>query len=94
MLEGVSNSGKTKFIKRLSKIFPCEEYLQQHNSRFDADYRFNCSYDFTKVKPSFIVIDEGAYSALFDNADLGDTKEFFEGKGKCLQLKNVNTTGR
>ena len=55
-------------------IFPCEEYLQQHNSRFDADYRFNQNYDFAKTKPSFIIIDEGAYSALFDNADLGDTK--------------------
>ena len=39
-------------------------------------------------------MDEGASSALFDDADLGDSKAFFEGKGKALQLKNINSKGK
>ena len=44
-------------------------------------------YDNTTYNPSFVIINEGAYSSLFEKGDLGDTKEFMEGKGKALQMK-------
>ena len=75
------------------QIFPCEEYIQQNKSRFDVDYKENAAYDFHKFHPSFIVIDEGAYQALFEYGDIGDTKLFFEGKGKALQFKGITGKG-
>ena len=74
MIEGISNSGKTKFLERVMKIFPSVEYIQQHKSRFAADYKEGARYDHTKYHPSFIAIDEGAYSDLLDSGDIADAK--------------------
>ena len=75
------------------KIFPCVTYIQQHGSRFAADYKDGAKYNHIKYHPSFVIIDEGAYSDLLDHGDIADAKLFFEGKGKALQMKNVTTKG-
>jgi len=69
------------------KIFPCENYIQQHKSPFDADYKKTASYDVTRFKPCFILIDEGGFSSLLDNGDISDCKILLEGGGKALKLK-------
>ena len=93
MIEGISNSGKTKFLERLMKIFPSVEYVQQHGSRFAADYKDGAKYNHTRHHPSFVIVDEGAYSDIMDHGDIADAKLFFEGKGRALQMKNVTTKG-
>ena len=84
VIKGCTNSGKTKFMERLIKIFPCEQYIQQHKSNFSIDYSKSKSFDHMKYFPAFILIDEGAYSDLFDHGHIADTKRFFEGMGKAL----------
>ena len=74
MIEGISNSGKTKLLERLMLIFPCIAYVQQHGSRFAADYSDGQKYNHTKYHPSFIIVDEGAYSDFMDHGDLADAK--------------------
>ena len=93
MIHGRSNTGKSKFIERIMKIFPCVNYIYQHGSRFAADYKQGATYDHTRNHPSFVICDEGAYSDLLDHGDIADAKLFFEGKGKALQMKNVTTKG-
>ena len=66
------------------KIFPCEEYIQQHGSNFDVDYKKSASYEHNRYHPSFILINDVSYTDLFEKGDLADTKQFFEGKGKAL----------
>ena len=66
------------------EIFPCEEYIPQRNTHFEADYRKVASYDWTKHKASFVFFEEGAYENHFEGGYLGDTKVFFEGGGKAL----------
>ena len=84
VLKGVSNAGKSCFLDLLKEISPCEEYIQQHGSRFSIDYSLAATFDHTKYLPSFILVDEGAYSDLLDNGDLADAKDFFGGKGRAL----------
>ena len=55
-----------------------------NKSHFDIDYSKNSVENFTKFHPSFILIDEGAYGALFDWGDISDTLMFLEGKGKLI----------
>ena len=93
MIVGRSNSGKSRFLERLMKIFPSVQYIQQHRSRFAADYKDGATYDHTRHFPLWVIIDEGSYSDLLDNGAVEDCKLFFEGKGKALQLKNVTTRG-
>ena len=40
-----------------------------------------------------ILVDDGAFESLFKYGDLSDVKRWFEGKGKALQFKNINSTG-
>ena len=93
LIKGVSNSGKTEFLKRLLTIFPSEEYVQQNNSTFSIDYKLRAKYDFTKFYPSFIIVDEGAYNSFFVTGDLSDTKQLMEGKGCSLQQKGKTIDG-
>ena len=93
LIKGVSNAGKSKFLEKLMKLFPCENYVQQHNSPFDIDYRQQATYDHSRFKPSFILIDEGAFTALLENGAIEDAKLFFEGKGKALKTKHVTCAG-
>ena len=46
-----------------------------------------------RYKPSFIIVDEGAYSDLFEHGDIADAKRFFEGEGKALQTKGITGKG-
>ena len=80
MIEGDSNTGKTSFLDLLMKIFPRVTYIQQHGSRFAADYKHEAKYNHSKYHPSFIIIDEGAFSDLFEHGDIANAKLFFEGK--------------
>ena len=45
------------------------------------------SYDATRFKPTFILIDEGGFSSLLDNGDISDCKILLEGGGKAMKLK-------
>ena len=94
MIDGPSNTGKSRFLERLMKIFPSVEYIQQHGSRFAADYKDGAKYNHTRHHPSFVCVDEGAYSDLLDKGDIADAKMFFEGKGRALQHKNITCKGR
>jgi hypothetical protein len=89
----VTNAGKTKFLERLQLIFPCESYVQQHGSPFDIDYKQQATYDHSRFKPSFILIEEGSFSSLIDNGAIEDLKLFLEGKGKSLKTKHVTSSG-
>ena len=81
---GKSNTGKTQFLERWMKIFASIRYIQQHKSRFAADYKSGAVYDHTRQHPNFVVVEEGSYSDLFEHGDRDDTKLWFEGKGKAL----------
>ena len=63
-MEGVSNSGKTEFIDLIREIFPVEDFKQVVGSSFQVDYSERANYDFTRVHPCFVIIDEGAYPTL------------------------------
>ena len=39
------------------------------------------------------MVDEGAYGTFFVTGDLADTKRFFEGRGRSLQMKNKTCPG-
>ena len=93
LIKGVTNSGKSNFLDRLRRIFPCETYVQQHGSPFDIDYKQQASYDHSRFKPSFILVDEGAFTSLIDNGAIEDLKLFLEGKGKALKTKHVTSVG-
>ena len=75
-------------------IFPCEEFVQQHGSPFDIDYKKQANYDHSRFKPSFILIDEGAFTTLIDQGAIEDLKHFLGGNGRPLKIKNVTSTGR
>lgn len=93
VIKGVTNSGKSEFLDKLRRIFPCEAYVQQHGSPFDIDYKQQATYDHSRFKPSFILVDEGAFTSLIDNGAIEDLKLFLEGKGKALKTKHVTSTG-
>lgn len=44
-----------------------------------------------RYKASFVIVEEGGYEGLF--ANLADAKQFTEGQGRIIQLKNINSTG-
>ena len=94
LIHGITNAGKTKFLEKLQMIFPCEEFVQQHGSPFDIDYKKQASYDHTRFKPSFVLIDEGAFTTLIDQGAIKDLKHFLGGNGRPLKIKNVTSTGR
>ena len=74
LIEGLSNTGKSKFLKKLTEIFPCEKFIPLRGTHFEADYGKIASYDKTKYKASFITINEAAYEDHFENGYLGETK--------------------
>ena len=94
LIKGITNAGKTKFIEKLQRIFPCEEFVQQHGSPFDIDYKKQANYDHSRFKPSFVLIDEGAFTTLIDQGAIEDLKHFLGGNGRPLKIKNVTSTGR
>ena len=89
LIIGDSDTGKSKFLTRLKKGFPCQRYIQQNRSRFECDYSKEASYNFVRSHPCFVTVDDGVYTALLDNGDISDTKIWTEGGGKALQMKNM-----
>ncbi len=60
MIYGKTSSGKSKYLDRVKIILPQEEYVQQHRTHFDCDYKKKATYDHTMFKPVFVTINEGA----------------------------------
>ena len=84
MIKGEANTGKTYILKQLRKLFHCVDYVQQHKSHFDIDYRAIVQFKGRACKPNFLLIEEGGFSSLIDYGDLADFKILTEGGGRAL----------